>query len=53
MQFPQKYDTKVGEHGSTLSGGQKQRIAIARALVNVSFFWKFEKLKNLKKYIKN
>ena len=36
MRFPQKYDTKVGEHGSTLSGGQKQRIAIARALVNVS-----------------
>ncbi|CAP20699.1 Protein CBR-HAF-3 [Caenorhabditis briggsae] len=34
MRFPQKYDTKVGEHGSTLSGGQKQRIAIARALVN-------------------
>lgn len=34
MRFPLKYDTKVGEHGSTLSGGQKQRIAIARALVN-------------------
>lgn len=28
-----KFETKVGEGGSTLSGGQKQRIAIARALL--------------------
>ena len=31
--LPEKFNTYIGEHGSTLSGGERQRIALARILL--------------------
>ena len=32
-EFPEEYNTIVGERGTRLSGGEKQRVAIARAFL--------------------
>ena len=34
MEFPEGYDTVVGERGYRLSGGERQRLAIARVILH-------------------
>ena len=38
LNFPDQYETKVGERGLKLSGGEKQRVAIARTLLKAPTF---------------
>ncbi len=40
--FPEGYETLVGERGTTLSGGQKQRLAIARLLIDQKMYIVFD-----------
>ena len=34
MEFPEGYDTTVGERGNNLSGGQRQRVVVAAAMLS-------------------
>lgn len=42
LNFPDQFDTLLGERGVNLSGGQKQRISIARALLKDSDVYVFD-----------
>jgi len=65
-QLPNKFETLIGERGTTLSGGQKQRVAISRAIIKKPSIYLFDDclsavdakteqsiLSNLSKYIQD
>lgn len=65
-QLPNKFETLIGERGTTLSGGQKQRVAISRAIIKKPSIYLFDDclsavdakteqsiLSNLSKYIQH